>query len=64
MNADVVQTDPQMTPQRFNILLIDDNAEAAKLFELALREAAPRARLYWVATAGEGVEARKDRSLR
>ena len=45
-----------MTPQRFNILLIDDSAEAAQLFELALREGAPRAKLYWVATPEEGME--------
>lgn len=46
-----------MTPQRFNILLIDDSAEAAQLFELALREGAPQAKLYWVASPEEGIEA-------
>jgi CheY-like chemotaxis protein len=40
----------------FNILLIDDSQAEAKLFELALHEAAPRAKLYWVATATEGFE--------
>lgn len=48
-----------MTPQRFNILLIDDNASDARLFDVALREVAPRVTLYWVATAEEGIEALK-----
>jgi chemotaxis family two-component system response regulator Rcp1 len=50
-----------MAPKRFNILLIDDSAEAANLFELALREVAPRATLYWVATGEEGLEALEKR---
>jgi CheY-like chemotaxis protein len=52
-----------MSPQRFNILLIDDSPEAANLFELALKEVAPRASIYWVATTEEGLEAleRRDR---
>jgi two-component system response regulator len=40
----------------FNILLIDDSEAEAKLFELALRQVAPRVKLYWVATAKEGLE--------
>lgn len=50
-----------MASKRFNILLIDDSAEAANLFELALREVAPRATLYWVATGEEGLEALEKR---
>lgn len=46
-----------MTPQRFNILLVDDSEADAKLFELALREVAPRVTLYWVATGDEALEA-------
>jgi two-component system response regulator len=40
----------------FNILLIDDSEAEAKLFESALHEVAPRLKLYWVATAKEGLE--------
>jgi len=40
----------------FQILLIDDNPADAKLFETALTEAGTRAKLYWVATAEEGIE--------
>lgn len=46
-----------MTPQRFNILLVDDSEADARLFELALREVAPRVTLYWVATGDEALEA-------
>ena len=49
----------EMFPKRFNILLIDDSEEAAKLFEVSLRDVAPRATLYWVATGDEGIEALK-----
>ena len=45
-----------LSPSKFHILLIDDNDADAKLFELALREAAPRVKLFWVSTAAEGVE--------
>jgi len=38
------------------ILLIDDRASDAKLFEHALEQAETRVRLYWVATAEEGLE--------
>ncbi|HLK17948.1 MAG TPA: response regulator [Bryobacteraceae bacterium] len=41
---------------RFHILLIEDSEAEAKLFEAALREAAPRVTLYWVATAAEAIE--------
>lgn len=41
---------------QFDILLIDDHASDAKLFEHALAEASTRAKLYWVATAEEGLE--------
>ena len=37
------------------ILLIDDRASDAKLFEHALEQAGTRAKLYWVATAEEGL---------
>jgi two-component system, chemotaxis family, response regulator Rcp1 len=40
----------------FQILLIDDHASDAKLFQHAMEQAATRARLYWVATAEEGLE--------
>jgi CheY-like chemotaxis protein len=40
----------------FQILLIDDRASDAKLFERALQEAEARVKLYWVATAEEGLE--------
>ena len=45
-----------MSPSKFQILLIDDSEADAKLFELALREAAPRVKLYWVGTAKEGID--------
>jgi CheY-like chemotaxis protein len=44
-------------PQRFNILLLEDSASDARLFEVALGEVAPRVSLYWVATAAEAIEA-------
>lgn len=37
------------------ILLIDDRASDAKLFEHALEQAGTRVKLYWVATAEEGL---------
>jgi CheY-like chemotaxis protein len=40
----------------FNILLIDDSEAEARLFESALLQVAPRVKLYWVATAKEGLE--------
>jgi CheY-like chemotaxis protein len=40
----------------FQILLIDDHPADAKLFEHALRQTETRAKLYWVATAEEGLE--------
>lgn len=46
-----------MTAQRFNILLVDDSPSDARLFEMALREVAPRVSLYWVATGEEALEA-------
>jgi CheY-like chemotaxis protein len=45
-----------MAQGKFQILLIDDSEADAKVFELALREAAPRAKIYWVATAQEGLD--------
>jgi CheY-like chemotaxis protein len=39
----------------FQILLIDDRASDAKLFEHALEQAETRAKLYWVASAQEGL---------
>jgi|HubBroStandDraft_4_1064222.scaffolds.fasta_scaffold49996_3 CheY-like chemotaxis protein len=41
---------------RFNILLVEDSEAEAKLFETALKEAAPRIRMYWVATAQEAID--------
>jgi CheY-like chemotaxis protein len=38
------------------ILLIDDRASDAKLFEHALEQAETRVKVYWVATAEEGLE--------
>jgi two-component system, chemotaxis family, response regulator Rcp1 len=52
----LMETISAISPSKFQILLIDDNEADAKLFELALREAAPRVKLYWVATAAEGIE--------
>lgn len=40
----------------FQILLIEDHAADAKLFEHALEKGGSRARLYWVASAEEGLE--------
>ena len=45
-----------MPDGNFNILLIDDSEAEAKVFEAALRQTAPRLKLYWVATAKEGLE--------
>jgi CheY-like chemotaxis protein len=43
--------------KHFNILLVDDSAGDARLFEIALREVAPRVTLYWVASGDEAIEA-------
>ncbi len=40
----------------FQILLIDDHPADAKLFEHALKQTETRARVYWVATAEEGLQ--------
>ena len=40
----------------FHILLVDDHASDAALFEHALKQAETRAKLYWVASAEEGLE--------
>jgi CheY-like chemotaxis protein len=40
----------------FQILLIDDRPSDAKLFQHAMEQAATRAKLYWVATAEDGLE--------
>jgi len=45
-----------MTPSKFQILLVEDSEADARLFEDALHKAAPRVKLYWVATAEEGLE--------
>jgi chemotaxis family two-component system response regulator Rcp1 len=42
--------------REFQILLIDDHPSDAKLFELALERTETRAKLYWVATAQEGLD--------
>ena len=46
-----------MTAQRFNILLVEDSPSDARLFEMSLREVAPRVSLYWVATGEEALDA-------
>ena len=53
----------EITPQRFNILLVEDNPADAHLFQAAMKEVAPRVTIYWVATGKEGLEAleRRDR---
>lgn len=43
-------------PGEFQILLIDDHLSDAKLFEHALEQIETRAKLYWVATAEEGLQ--------
>lgn len=43
-------------PGEFQILLIEDHAGDAKLFEHALEKSGSRAKLYWVASAEEGLE--------
>jgi two-component system, chemotaxis family, response regulator Rcp1 len=40
----------------FQILLIDDHPSDAKLFEHAMAQSETRAKVYWVATAEEGLE--------
>jgi CheY-like chemotaxis protein len=40
----------------FQILLIDDHPSDAKLFEHAMEQSVTRAKVYWVATAEEGLE--------
>src|ERR1700744_2093126 len=40
----------------YQILLIDDRASEAKLFEHALEQIETRAKMYWVASAEEGLE--------
>jgi two-component system, chemotaxis family, response regulator Rcp1 len=55
---------PSMPPQLrgasvsddFNILLIDDSPADAKVFEAAVQQAAPRAKLYWVSSGKEGLQ--------
>jgi CheY-like chemotaxis protein len=43
-------------PGDFQILLIDDHPSDAKLFQHAMEQTASRAKLYWVASAEEGLE--------
>lgn len=45
-----------MSVSNFNILLVEDSQAEAKLFESALRQVAPRATMYWVASGQEGME--------
>jgi chemotaxis family two-component system response regulator Rcp1 len=40
----------------FEILLIDDHPSDAKLFQHAMEQSATRAKLFWVASAKEGLE--------
>jgi two-component system, chemotaxis family, response regulator Rcp1 len=40
----------------FDILLIDDSAADARIFQEALRQASTRARAYWVATGEEAID--------
>lgn len=46
-----------MMAKHFNILLVDDSEADARLFQIALREVAPRVSLYWVASGEEAIEA-------
>jgi len=46
----------QTPPTQFDILLVDDNAADAKLFQAALKEAATRASAYWVGSGEEALE--------
>ncbi len=43
--------------KHFHILLVDDNAADARLFEIAIRDVAPRVTLYWVSSGDEALEA-------
>jgi CheY-like chemotaxis protein len=45
-----------MSLSKFQILLVEDSPTDAELFATALKQAAPRVRLYWVATPEEGTE--------
>ncbi len=53
----------EIRPQRFNILLVEDNPADAHLFQAAMKEVSSRVTIYWVATGKEGLEAleRRDR---
>lgn len=41
---------------RFDILLVDDSAADAKIFETALEEASTRASVYWVSSGQEAID--------
>ena len=56
-DAEVDEDEEQMTAARpFEILLVEDQASDAKLFEHALQQAETRAKLYWVASGEEGLD--------
>jgi CheY-like chemotaxis protein len=42
--------------EQYQILLVDDSRSDAQIFEAALKEASPRARVYWVETGKEALE--------
>jgi CheY-like chemotaxis protein len=44
------------TGPQFDILLVDDNAADAKIFQEALREASTRANAYWVGSGEEAID--------
>jgi chemotaxis family two-component system response regulator Rcp1 len=43
-------------PGQYDILLVDDSAADAKIFQEALLEASARARLYWVSSGQEALD--------
>ncbi len=45
----------KLSPQ-FDILLVDDSAADAKIFQAALEEASTRASIYWVASGEEAID--------
>ena len=51
-----VQNGARRLLPEFQILLVEDDPGEARLFELSLREAAPRTGVYWVCTGAEGLE--------
>lgn len=42
--------------ERHQILLVEDSASDAELFQVALKEGSPRTKAYWVGTGGEALD--------